>query len=157
MSAAANHQEQPDFGPGPYLVGALLCERVLTEKDNVKSLIRLLDKIVVTATGPEAPEVMSPFNHSMTIWVAMKRGSDGRSRRVVVTGVEPPSQVRTVLFDQVVDFSGDIGSGIDVLGNIVLHAEQPGLHWFDVHIDERLITRMPLLVVYQRVSTPAEE
>ena len=40
------------FDQGPYLSAALLCEKVLEEKDGVKSAIRIIDRVTRTVTGP---------------------------------------------------------------------------------------------------------
>lgn len=40
---------------GPYLQAALLCERVMEEKDGVLSVIRIIDRLIHTALGPAGP------------------------------------------------------------------------------------------------------
>jgi len=45
---------------GPYLQAALLCERVMQEKDGVLSVIRIIDRVIHTAMGPETPDTMGP-------------------------------------------------------------------------------------------------
>jgi len=39
----------------PYLKAAVLCQHVLREIHNVPSLIRIIDRITHTRTGPDAP------------------------------------------------------------------------------------------------------
>ena len=36
-----------------------------------------------------------------------------------------------------------------------LVAEQEGLYWFDVLLDDTLLTRIPFRVIYQRMTTGA--
>jgi hypothetical protein len=45
---------------GPYLAAAILCEKVLQEKDETISIIRMVDRISVTVNASEAPETMPP-------------------------------------------------------------------------------------------------
>jgi hypothetical protein len=33
--------------------------------------------------------------------------------------------------------------------------DQEGLYWWDLYLNEELVTRMPLRVMYQRLRTPA--
>jgi len=49
--------------PGPYLELAVLCERVLEERDGVLSLVRLVDRLEVTVPGPAGaagPAALAP-------------------------------------------------------------------------------------------------
>jgi hypothetical protein len=39
--------------------------------------------------------------------------------------------------------------------NMNLQDVEEGLYWFDVHVGDRLVTRMPLRVLYQRTIGPA--
>jgi hypothetical protein len=43
---------EPEFG-GPYLQMAVFCDRVLQEKGGVISIIRVVDRLIITATGPD--------------------------------------------------------------------------------------------------------
>jgi hypothetical protein len=45
---------------GPHVGIAVLCEKVLQEGDGVLSLIRVVDRIIHSAVGPEAPDEMPP-------------------------------------------------------------------------------------------------
>lgn len=62
------------FETGPYLQAALFCERVLDEKDNVKSLIRLVDRLVVQATGPDVPDTMPEITRQVIAFLSFKSG-----------------------------------------------------------------------------------
>jgi hypothetical protein len=42
--------------------------------------------------------------------------------------------------------------GAALVGVMQLQLEEPGLYWFDVLFERRLLTRIPLRVVYQRLS-----
>ena len=45
---------------GPYLAAAVLCEKVLQEKDGVLSAIRLVDRFIITASGTQPPGRKQP-------------------------------------------------------------------------------------------------
>jgi hypothetical protein len=46
---------------GPYLAAAVFCEKVLQEKDSVYTLVRIVDRLIMHATGVNPPEKM-PFH-----------------------------------------------------------------------------------------------
>jgi hypothetical protein len=53
--------EEMDLG-GPWLQAAVFCEKVLIERDGVVSLVRVIDRIIITASGAAAPEKMPLTN-----------------------------------------------------------------------------------------------
>ena len=60
---------------GPYLVAALLCEKVLQEKDNTISVIRIIDRLAVTVNALGSPETMQPTAVSLNALISLKSGS----------------------------------------------------------------------------------
>ena len=48
-----------------------------------------------------------------------------------------------------VHFEGE-DRGTNVIYAATLNVEQEGLYWFDVLLDDELLTRMPLRILYQR-------
>ena len=59
---------------GPYVGCAVLCEKVLQERDNVISLIRIIDRTIISGRGPDAPEELPSFPLTQTVFVALKSG-----------------------------------------------------------------------------------
>jgi hypothetical protein len=134
--------------PGPYVQVATLCERVLQEADGVLSVIRVIDRIVVTARGPDAPVELPQGRMRLTLVVALK-SDDARGRHPVTVRVQQPSGL--YLEDQSFDvlFEGE-ERGVNIIVDVELEAIE-GLYWFEVHVNERVLTRVPLRVIYQRV------
>lgn len=137
---------------GPFLAAALLCERVLTEQDGVISLIRIVDRLTHTVVGPQAPPEMPPVRISWQLVLIFKSGA-ARGRAEVVLRLEAPSGLRipqqTVL---PVFFEGE-DRGVQLVAGLDLELTQEGLYWIDVLLEDRLMTRVPLRVIYQRVTT----
>lgn len=136
--------------PGPYIQMATFCEKALQEADGVLSIIRAVDRIVVTAQGSEVPSELPQGNLQLTLVVALK-SDDARGRHPVSLRIQQPSGVflpeRT--FDAM--FEGE-ERGVNLILQLQLEALE-GLYWFDVAINERVLTRVPLRVMYQRVPT----
>lgn len=49
-------------------------------------------------------------------------------------------------------FEGDDDRGNALIAQMNFVANQEGLYWFDVHLNEELATRMPLRVAYQQAG-----
>ncbi len=135
---------------GPYLQIALICEKALQEQDGILSLIRIIDRVMITATGPTAPVEMPPSNVQVTLVLGFKSG-EARGSHTVVVRPEAPSGLRMPEVSLPVLFEGE-DRGQNVILGLALQVEHQGLYWFDVLLDDALITRVPLRIVYQRLS-----
>jgi len=135
------------FQSGPYLEAALLCEKVLVEVDGVKSIIRVIDRIVRTVIGQNPPPEMEPFNQWCTLFLRIKAG---RARGVMPLKIEiiKPSGESLAPLQHSILFEGEDDRGIDVVDNIVLQIDQTGIYWFKIYLNNVKITQVPLRVVY---------
>lgn len=135
---------------GPYLVAALLCERVLQEKDETISVIRMVDRIVVTVNALGSPETIPSTPVNLNAFISLKSGS-ARGRGTVKWRVETPSGLN--LPDQLLPvlFEGD-DRGVNLIVALNLVIDQEGVYWFKVMLEEKLLTRIPLRILYQRIG-----
>jgi hypothetical protein len=141
------------FETGPYLSTAVLCERVLEEKDGVVTLIRLIDRLIITTQGPEAPASMPPTPISLiaVIWL---RAGQARGSHTLKLRPELPSGQGLEATQITVHFEGEERGNRSVF-NLNLVADQEGLYWFDVLFDDTLLTRIPFRIIYQRMTAGA--
>ncbi len=112
------------------------------------SIIRAVDRVTLNALGPDAPpEVPEGAVFSATLLIALKSG-DARGRNAVVVRQEQPSG--QYLSDHTMDvmFEGD-ERGVNLVLNLTFPAIE-GLHWFDVLVNNKPLTRVPLRVIHQR-------
>lgn len=145
------------FDKGPYLSAALLCEKLLIEKDGVTSAIRIIDRVTHTAVGVSPPEEMEPFNYVLTLVVTLKAGWAQGSYPMRIALVSPQGSSRDIL-KQTVFFEGGEDRGNSVVGQMAVRFDVEGIYWFEVLLgeqkSERLLTRIPLRVIYLRTFTP---
>lgn len=139
-------------GSGPYLTAALLCERVIEDREGVLTAVRIVDRVIQTATGTGTPDTMPPAPVNLTLLIALKSG-EARGRHDLQIQIENPSGLRTPLAQafSILLEGGDRGANLIV--NLNFTALQEGLYWFDVYLDGVRITRVPLRLVYQRQET----
>jgi len=131
----------------PYLAMAILCERVLREADGVISVIRVFDRSMVT--GPT--EEMPPTNIPLTLVISFKSGFM-RGKGVVRLNPKSPSGKDLPGLQFPVLFEGDDDRGIAIVATLGFLVQEEGLYWFDVLVQEEVVTRIPLRVLYQRVG-----
>lgn len=132
---------------GPYLSAAFLCEKLLEEKDGVKSAIRIIDRVIHTVFHPSPPEQMEPFDYPICLYIRLKSGAARGPMSLRVTLVKPSGESPPPL-EQTVVFEGEEDRGVDSVGNLTIQFDQPGIYWFDVELGGVQLTRIPLRVVY---------
>lgn len=138
---------------GPYLMAALICEKVLQEPDGITTLVRVVDRVQVAATstlpGVALPENMPPIAvNTLTLFIGFKSGAARGTHKVGVR-LEKPDGLKILTQEVDMLFEGeDRGVNLKMPLNLVL--DMPGLYWFEVLLDGEFVTRVPLRIVYQR-------
>ena len=135
------------FEEGPYLSAALICEKVMEERDGVKSVIRIIDRVTRTAVGPHPPQEMEPFDYEMAMLIKFKsgraRGTYPLEIQLVKPSGESPTPVR-----QTILFEGEDDRGIDIVTNMRIRFDQTGIYWFNIILNSVRLTRIPFRVIY---------
>ncbi|MDA2925526.1 hypothetical protein MYX65_12915 [Acidobacteria bacterium AH-259-L09] len=135
------------FQDGPHLITAVLCEKVLEEKNGVKTVIRMVDRFTVSITHPEAPEHMPKIVRDLALLVKLKKGDRGDKHEMRIDFVKPSGEVASS-FTNTLTFEGGPERGIDLVANVRLEFDADGLYWFDLFIDGIRVTRLPMRVIY---------
>lgn len=132
---------------GPFLSAALICEKVLEEKDGMKSAVRIIDRVTRTVVAPSPPEEMEPFDYEATLLIRLKSGWARGSYPVRVDLVKPSGE-RPVPIQHTVYFEGEEDRGVDIVANMRIRFDQTGIYWFRIYLTDRLLTQIPLRVIY---------
>ncbi len=136
-----------EFDQGPYLSAAFFCEKVLIEQDGVKSAIRIVDRVTRTVVDPNPPSEMEPFEYEITLFLRFKSGRARGTHSLEIQPVKPsgetmPSMKMSILFE------GEEDRGVDSVGMIKIKFDLTGIYWFDVRLNDVMVTRIPFRVVY---------
>ena len=127
--------------PRPYLTAALLCEKVLQENNGSVSLIRIADKLSYKSIG--MPQGMTPVAR-IAGFIGLKSGPV-IGEHVIKIIAENPLGKRQEVATFPVKFEGK-DHGQNLIVHLNLGIENDGLCWFDVVIDDEVLTRIPLIV-----------
>jgi hypothetical protein len=134
----------------PHVSIAALCERVLTEKDNVLSLIRLVDTFTPESLPQNAnlpqntPLKFVPVAHFVVV-VILKSG-EAKGKYQVALRLQGPSGKQQPLGDAVPFVFEGGEQGASLLADVTIPADQPGLAWIDVLVDDEALTRIPFRI-----------
>lgn len=139
------------FERGPYLTTATFCEQILQETSGVLSLIRIVDRMIITSSGPNAPEQMPPAQLNWTLVVTLKSG-DARGSHPVKIVPQLPSGETMAPITLSVHLEGD-NKGQNLIARMNTPLEMAGIYWFHIYVDDQLITKVPVEVIYSRTVT----
>ena len=139
------------FEQGPYIQVAGLCEQVIEDKTGVLSLIRLVDTITNRAAGPDAPAEMPSLTYPMKMVVMLKSGRAKGRHELKIIPEMPSGELKSPLLRSI-QMEGE-ERGFNNIINMAFTFTMEGLYWFNVYLDDSLLTRIPLKVKYERIVT----
>jgi len=139
------------FEQGPYIQMAGLCEQVIEDKTGVLSLIRIIDTIIRTAEGPEAPTEMPQVTHPLKMVIMLKSGRARGRHELKIIPELPSGELKSPL-TRSIHMEGE-ERGINTIINMLFTFTMEGLYWFNVYLDNSLLTRIPIRIKYDRSIT----
>ena len=143
----------------PLVTAALICERVIQEKDGVLSAIRIVDraevKVQTTEPNVNIQDVVPGVQFNGLI--SLKSGSFKGSAVLSVEGQSPSGKTKS-LGDYPVTLEGEDDNGQNLVLNLMIASKEDGLHWFNIRFNGTLLTRIPLRLtrVLERVPTDVQ-
>jgi len=155
MSTEPEYEANPTLGP---FLNAVLCEKILEEKDGLKTAVRILDQLNrgATGVGQSPPAIMEPFEYPIGLLIRIKAGA-ARGMYAINVRVLKPNNEMAGEINHPIHLPGPDDAGIDIVLNAEMHFDQVGTWWFDIYVGEERWMRLPLRVVYfpQSVKRPA--
>jgi hypothetical protein len=136
---------------GPYLNAALLCDEVLEEKSGRLSLIRLITEVTVNLAADDPPTEMPAIDIPLTGLLAFNAGEQPGTYAVALVMQDPDGGKRRGP-DLALELKHDHHT-MNLIVKATLGANVPGVYWVLVLLNEREVTRLPLLVRYAPKTT----
>lgn len=134
----------------PLLKAALLCETVIPRNDGVLSVINIIDRWTITAQGTDVPEVMPTQQLRFSLVLMFVSGSYV-GKAAVAVAVQSPDGLRKPVHSAEQFFEG-AERGANVIIQLQFDVQHEGLYWFEVYTNNKPLTRVPLRVMYHRVT-----
>lgn len=138
-----------------YLNAAILCQQILDDTDGTNSLIKVMDKIVIHGSIPEADFVefaeVEPPIVSMYVFLAVKTA---KAINIDVQFVihSPNGKIKADILRSVIS-SKDWG-GVKFKLNLSIAVRELGLHWIEVKLNGKQYTMIPLHIRYLKTEQP---
>lgn len=130
---------------GPWVQVAAFADNVVEGNDGTASLIRLIDTFQVAPLPPDVPEVIArQAAITANMFIGLKSGDARGAFTIQVRHTLPDGAVRMAKPLEAVFSGGEFG--VNVRAQLVIEAHLLGLHWFNVLVDDHLLTRLPMRV-----------
>ncbi len=133
---------------GPFLNAALLCEQISEDHNHLLSLSRIINEIAVSNFDPTT---QGPITIQLYALVSLVAGSTRGSVKVDFQLVQPSGKATHITQVYTAGFVED-ASVRNIPGVLNIQTNEEGQHWIDVLVNEKRMTRMPLLVIFQPTS-----
>lgn len=137
----------------PYVTAALLCERVIQEKDESLTIVRIADRLQYRLEGQGLPAGSKPMVNIQGL-VGIKSGPVTGDHEIKIY-VEKPSGERKEALNLPVKLMGK-DQGQNIILNLGIGVDQDGLYWLEVVFDGEVLTRCPLMITPLPTGTPED-
>lgn len=132
---------------GPFLNAALLCEKVLQEKDGVNSIIRIVTQINIAGPHEELP----PTPIQLVAYLAFTAGFAEGKYHIRLTPHAPSG--KDMAGAEIPAYFEGKDRGINIVVTLGLVVKEEGTFWIKVYLEDALVTQIPLRILYQRIGT----
>jgi hypothetical protein len=137
---------------GPYLAAAVYCQTIVSESEGHVTPVNIFDSINLTLAPGVPPDFPSEEKRiHITVWafISFRRGDAPAEHDFHIVS-ESPSGKKQKQEEQVIKLPDGPHAGTNLNIKITLGIVKGGLFWTNVYLDNRLITRMPLLINLKR-------
>lgn len=129
--------------PRPYVTAALLCEKVIQEKDESITIVRIADRLQYRLEGQSLPAGVRPMVNIQGL-VSIKSGPVTGDHEIKIFAERPSGERKEVMALPVKLLGNDQGQNIIL--NLGIGVDQDGLYWLEVMFDGEVLTRCPLMI-----------
>ena len=138
------HSPPPEPPDGPHVAMAVFCQRLDRQPDGTVDIIGVVDGVQVSPGQPSGPGADPPAMIRLMGLISVRAGR-ARGRHTLGLRAHFPGGDLGATLTRAVEFT-DRAPGATITFPIELEAQEQGTYWFDVFYDDRLLTRVPLIV-----------
>lgn len=145
---------------GPFLAAAVFCESITQDRADIVSVIKIHDGIVaLLPSDAELPTKEKPLHLLKHMLIALKSGDSPGTHKLKIQARNPDGTLGKPTTPEEQDFTlpDEPHGGVNITTNIALSLYRSGVFWFDIIVDGKLMTSIPLLVeIKQEEATPPQ-
>ena len=131
----------------PYLKLGVICEYALQEKDNVLSIIRIVDRFTITISGKEPPDQLPEGAKIITLvmcW-AGGLGTHEASFKIQSPGGDVQQSAQTWSFHL-----DSLNQSHNMIIRLPVRLKKEGIYWINFILNGEEKSRIPFQVLYKK-------
>ena len=136
----------------PFVQVACICQTPIIEQNGYITVVRIMDRIAIPGFTPQMPP--TPLQN-LCLLIVLKSGLLRETHSIRVIPTSPSGKQGPAIVETGALFEGDERGTITAIP-LPLTASEEGLYWFDLFVEQDLITRIPLRLIYQRLPMPMQ-
>lgn len=129
------------------LAAAVLCERVLEEKDGTLTAVRIIDRLTMSSVGSRDPDAVTVVAPATLALLVIFRYAKADREYEIALALEEPGGKRQELKPPGRLMPGGATNGANFIGRVTFVPKKLGLYRFYVTIDGDRVAAVPLAVV----------
>jgi len=144
---------------GPFIAAAVLCNNVTEDSDGVLSAIGIVDQInmgIRPDAPPDVPSQAKPLTVSLFALIIIRKGNAPTGKHRLKLVIEQPDGKTEPVVDQDIEMPEHPQGVVSTRIRLGMKMHIPGVHWIDVKLDRRRLTRMALNLVIVRQETATD-
>jgi hypothetical protein len=142
---------------GPFIAVAVFCESIVEDSSGKIGAVGILDGCQLYLTGDAPANVPSeevPLTVTQNILIVFRSGDSPGEHKLKFV-IEHPNGKRKIAVEKDVVLSQPPQGGLNLRTNAIIQVVAGGLHWLDIFLDNKRLTRMPLMIEILRLPLPA--
>ncbi|MDT4953581.1 MAG: hypothetical protein QOJ02_1719 [Acidobacteriota bacterium] len=136
----------PNGEAKPYLLSAVFCEKVLDEKDNILSAIRIIERLTVEFIQPVPPDPSPVMIETMILIKFATVGIEGEYNLHLKMRNPAGKESELVSLPIIVKTENP---GFNFKASVSIGLTVEGFYWLLVYLDDKFFTQTPLEVVFR--------
>lgn len=142
---------------GPFVTAALICNGISEDSDGSVSAVRIVDEVRL-AVGPGAPADFpskeTPVQIALWALIIIRRGDASAGKHKLKLVMEQPDGKTRDVLKQDIELPKYPNGAANARVRMALTLHSIGTYWIDVVLDNKVLSRMALNLVVQRVQAP---
>lgn len=140
---------------GPFLAAAVFCESIMEDSGGKVSAIGILDGCelyIPPDAPPDVPSETQAVGFSQNVLLIFRSG-DAPGKHKLWFVIERPDGKRLKHPEREIELSSPPNGGLHLKTTAFFKVASSGVYWFDVFLDGKRFTRMPLNITIQRLPS----
>jgi hypothetical protein len=129
---------------GPYVSATLIAEKILLEPDGASTIVRIVDRVGVDPVVVNQP-MGTVIGLNLIILAAFRAGGFKGKSKVMIVHETPSGKTEAIGMSEL-QFDGTAAQTVNAQGPVVLKWEGAGQYWYNILLENKFVSRLPLLV-----------